>query len=52
LKKAGLQGLQHYSSFKKGLSTFSPSTFCIAVLSFRHGLQVYQVASERLKTKG
>ncbi len=50
------QGLQHYSSFQKGLSTVSSFkfnfTFCIAVLSFRHGLQVHQVASKRLKTKG
>jgi amino acid permease len=51
------QGLQQYSSFQKGLSTTLSSfkfnfTFCMAVLSFRHGLQVHQVASKRLKTKG
>jgi hypothetical protein len=50
------QGLQRYSSFQKGLYTISSFkfnfTFCISVLSFRHGLQVHQVASKRLKTKG
>ncbi len=39
------QGLQHYSSFPKGLSIVSSLkfnfTFCIAILSFRHGLRVY-----------
>jgi hypothetical protein len=49
------QGLQHYSAFQKGLSTFSSFkcnfTFCMAVLSFRHGQKVHKVASKRLKTK-